>query len=239
MRGRRVIDATGLDGPIRSIRGGITVGGTRVPLDDVGVLLLGSTATVSGGALTLLARYDVVVLNCMWNGVPDGVFYGWSDNSRIAARHRAQADLSIPRQKSAWQEIVKAKIRGQANACAAAGIIEAGHLRGIAKQVRSGDTTNCEAHAARVFWQAYFGAAESFRRVPGGADRVNAMLNYGYTVLRGFVIQAVCAAGLSPTLAIWHRHRANTFALADDLIERTRLIPRHGQRSPFGLPVST
>jgi CRISP-associated protein Cas1 len=228
MRGRRVLDATGLDGAIRSTRGGITVNDQQVPLDDVAVLLLGSRATISGGALTMLAKYDVVVLNCDWRAVPDAVFYGWSDNSRVAARHRAQAELSGPRRKAAWQSIIKAKIKGQQRNLETVGAVETAQLKRLAKEVRSGDTSNCEAQAARIYWSAYFGGAnDDYRRIPGGADRINSLLNYGYTILRGFVIQAISASGLCPTYSIWHRNRSNTFALADDLIEPFRPAVDH------------
>ncbi|MCO5293421.1 MAG: type II CRISPR-associated endonuclease Cas1 [Homoserinimonas sp.] len=219
--GRQVIDATRLDGAITSVPGGVAVGGTRVPLEDVAVLLMGGTTTISGGALTKLARYQVIILNCDWRGVPDLVAYGWSDNSRIASRHRAQAELSEPRRKSAWQAIVKAKILGQQRNLEFLGIREAVRLANIRKEVRSGDPANCEAQAARVYWECLFEGTE-FSRTPGGEDRLNSLLNYGYAVARGFVIQAVCIAGLWPSYGLWHRNRSNTFVLADDLIEPFR-----------------
>lgn len=219
--GRQVIDATQLEGHISSTTGGLLIAGRRVPLEDVAVLLLGNSASVTGGALTLLARYDVILLNCDWRGVPDSVAYGWSHNSRVAARHRAQAELSEPRRKSAWQAIVRAKILGQQRNLEASNQIAALRLAEIRKAVRSGDPSNCEAQAARVYWDALFDS-ETFNRIPGGDDRLNSLLNYGYAVMRGFVIQAIVAAGLWPTYGLWHRNRSNTFVLADDLIEPFR-----------------
>jgi CRISPR-associated protein Cas1 len=231
MGGHRVIDTTSLQGDIRSTRGGITIGAQRVPLEDVGVLLLGNKVTISGGALTMASKYDVVVLNCNWRAVPDGVFYGWSHNTKVAARHRAQAELSLPRRKQAWQEIVKAKIRGQANNLTEIGAAESKRLNRLVQEVRSGDVNNCEAQAAKLFWGAYFGAETEFHRAPDGSDDTNSLLNYGYTILRGFVIQAICAAGLCPTYALWHHNRGDTFALADDLIEPFRPAVDHCVRS--------
>lgn len=224
--GRQVIDATRLEGAISATTGGLLISGKRVPLEDVAVLLLGNTSSVTGGALSLLARYDVILLNCDWRGVPDSVAYGWSHNSRVATRHRAQAELSEPRRKSAWQAIVRAKILGQQRNLEASNHRAALRLAEIRKLVRSGDPSNCEAQAARVYWDSLFGG-ETFRRVPGGDDRINSLLNYGYAVLRGFVIQAIVAAGLWPTYGIWHRNRSNTFVLADDLIEPFRPTVDH------------
>lgn len=218
----RVIDTTRLDkGEIRSMRGGIKVNGQRVPLEDVGTLLLGGSVTITGGALAMLAKYDVVVLNCDWRGVPDLVGYGWSANSRVAARHRAQADVSLPRRKASWASIVKAKIRGQRRNLEAFGAAGVERLRSLERETRSGDTTNCEAQAAKLSFQGLFGE-EGFTRLPGQGGSINALLDYGYTVMRGHVIRAIGAAGLCPTLALWHRNRGNTFVLADDLIEPFR-----------------
>jgi CRISPR-associated protein Cas1 len=47
-------------------------------------------------------------------------------------------------------------------------------------------------------------------------------LNYGYTVLRATSARAVVAAGLHPTIGIFHSNRSNAFALADDLMEPFR-----------------
>lgn len=113
--GRQVIDATRLDGAITSVPGGVAVGGTRVPLEDVAVLLMGSATTISGGALTKLARYQVIVLNCDWRGVPDlvAVTYGspLRSNSRLsissASREcadRPDANFSFRKESSSFSD---------------------------------------------------------------------------------------------------------------------------------------
>ena len=58
------------------------------------------------------------------------------------------------------------------------------------------------------------------RNSPGA----NALLNYGYAVIRATVARAVVAAGLHPTIGINHANRGNAFALADDLVEPFRPI---------------
>jgi CRISPR-associated protein Cas1 len=51
---------------------------------------------------------------------------------------------------------------------------------------------------------------------------VNALLNYGYTVLRAATARSVVAAGLHPSIGLHHSNRGNAFALADDLMEPFR-----------------
>jgi CRISPR-associated protein Cas1 len=54
------------------------------------------------------------------------------------------------------------------------------------------------------------------------ADGVNALLNYGYTVLRAATARAVVAAGLHPSLGLHHSHDNNAMRLVDDLMEPFR-----------------
>jgi CRISPR-associated protein Cas1 len=61
----------------------------------------------------------------------------------------------------------------------------------------------------------------NFRRNVGHADE-NALLNYGYTLLRAATARAVVASGLHPTIGLFHSNRSNAFALADDLMEPFR-----------------
>jgi CRISPR-associated protein Cas1 len=88
-----------------------------------------------------------------------------------------------------------------------------------AKQVQSGDPQNREASGARVYWKALIG--DTFSRHPEG-DWPNALLNYGYTLLRASTARAVCAAGLNPVFGIHHENSTNSFPLADDLMEPYR-----------------
>lgn len=52
----------------------------------------------------------------------------------------------------------------------------------------------------------------------------HSLLNYEYTVLRAMTARAVVAAGLHPTLGVYHRHEANTMRLVDDLMEPFRPV---------------
>ena len=100
----------------------------------------------------------------------------------------------------------------------------------LVRGVRSGDPNNAEAHAARVYWQNWIPEATAFRRDADG-DGLNALLNYGYAVLRAAVARAIVAAGLLPSLGLKHSNRSNAFALADDLMEPLRpLVDWHVRR---------
>lgn len=218
----QVLDLTQYEGVVAVDRGCLVLGEHRVPVADVGTVLVGQGARWGYGLVDKAVRFDFTVLVCDWRMVPIAHVSGWSDNSRVVARHRAQAAQTEPRRKNAWMRVIKRKIEHQARSlreCSCEG--EASLLR-LAKQVRSGDPSNVEAQAASLYWKQLFGSP--FRRDPQRGDALNDFLNYGYTILRGAVIREVLAAGLSPSLTLFHRGRGNTFALADDLIEPFRPV---------------
>ncbi len=215
----RVIDLIDHSGDIDVRRGHLVISDSRVPLDDVSCILTGTKTHWSGSLVALAAKYEVPMIACTWRGVPLSVSLPWSSNSRVATRHNAQAALSIPRKKNAWMRIIRAKVTGQANNLRHVPIAQQ-ILLDHARQIRSGDPDNREARAARTYWANFF-PHERFTRDIDGPGR-NAQLNYGYTVMRGFVIRSIVTAGLWPTLGIWHHSRGNAFGLADDLIEPFR-----------------
>ncbi|SPT55419.1 type II CRISPR-associated endonuclease Cas1 [Schaalia odontolytica] len=223
----RVIDLCGFEGELRSTRGGVEVcpdGGapTTVPVAELAVVLVGMKVNLSAAVLHRLAEADVALLFCDWRGIPEGGCYSWSDHGRVAARHRAQAEATLPRKKNAWARLVRAKIEGQASVLENLKLRGGGELLALADQVRSGDPGNIEAQAARLYWSRALGRGVSRQPAAGQLIGANACLDYGYSVLRGHLMRAVLAAGLAPALGVFHRGRGNAFALADDLIEPFR-----------------
>ena len=223
----RVVDLCGFEGELRSTRGGVEVCPgegmpTTIPVAEVAVILVGMKVALSAAVLHRLAEADVAVLFCDWRGIPEGGCYSWSDHGRVAARHRAQAEVSLPRKKNAWARLIRAKIEGQASVLENLEIRGSGELLALADQVRSGDPGNVEAQAARLYWSRALGKGVGRQPAAGQLIGANACLDYGYSVLRGHLMRAVLAAGLAPALGVFHRGRGNAFALADDLIEPFR-----------------
>lgn len=224
----RIVDCSTMSGALHSVRGGITIEPqgeppVRLPLADVAVLLVGPGVALGPSVMQRLARHDVTLLPLDWRAIPVGALAPWVDHGRVGARHLAQSRMSLPRRKNAWARLVRSKILGQAEVLRVLGRRRSGDLREIARSVRSGDPHNAEAQAARAYWASLF--PEDFVRDPGARrDLRNSSLDYGYSVLRGHGIRAVAAAGLSPTIGLFHRGRANYFNLVDDLIEPFRPV---------------
>ena len=131
---------------------------------------------------------------------------------------RAQWQAKAALVKQAWKQVIITKVHMQAAALQAVGQDQA-PLTMMIRKITSGDRTNIEAQAARYYWPRMMGA--EFRR-NSTMGQENALLNYGYTVLRAATARAVVAAGLHPTIGLFHANRGNAFALADDLMEPFR-----------------
>lgn len=194
-----------------------------IPLVDVATVLLGLETAVEAAVLHQLAEFDVITLVCGWTGVPNAGMYAWSDHTRVGARQLAQVSMTLPRRKNAWGQLVRAKVSGQAANLRCRGNKDWRFLATIAKQVRSGDPGNVEGRAARFYWARLFGEdGEGFSRDPQEGSGRNALLDYGYAVLRGHGVRAVLSAGLSACIGVFHRNRSNAFNLVEDLIEPFR-----------------
>ena len=191
----------------------------RVPLDQIlAVMVHAHGITYSNNLLVALAEQGSLLVLCAANHSPKAVLWPLENHSSQGARMRAQWQAGLPLQKQLWKRIVSRKIEAQADALAAFGAPDA-PLRALKDKVRSGDPGNVEAQAARRYWPLMMG--EDFRRDTGG-DGGNALLNYGYTIIRSLVMRAVVAAGLNATIGLHHTNRGNAFALADDLMEPFR-----------------
>ena len=88
--------------------------------------------------------------------------------------------------------------------------------------MKSGDPSNCEAQAARIYWPFVLG--EDGKRIGRTRSGINGALDYGYAIVRATLARSVIGAGLNPGLAVFHSSRTNPYALIDDLIEPLRPI---------------
>ena len=191
----------------------------RIALDDICALIVHAHGTTwSTSVFTRLSDRGIPVVICGTNHAPAAMVWPLEGHHLQGARMRAQLGGSRPLVKQLWAQVIRAKIRMQGHILARHGY-EAGAFDLLARKVRSGDPDNIEAQAARRYWKTLFGS--DFSRDQDAAG-INGLLNYGYTVLRAIVSRAICAAGLHPTVGIFHANRSNAFALADDLMEPYR-----------------
>lgn len=223
---------------------------SSIPCEDIGIILIDhGRCTYTHAALAKLSEFGAVVVVCGRDHLPIGMLLPLADHTQVVWRIESQLSVAKPLRKQLWTQIVQAKIRAQAANLPRDSSPRGRLLAMASREVRSGDPTNVEAQAAKIYWSAWLasrgvsprvihesmtapgskstgltqpGSQVKFRRDPKGADPLNLMLNYGYAVVRAAVARAIVGAGLLPVLGLHHHNRSNQFCLADDLMEPLR-----------------
>jgi CRISPR-associated protein Cas1 len=193
-----------------------------MPLADLAVIVVSHPqVTYTQAVLAGLAEAGGAFVACNRKGLPVGMLLPLVSHHVQTSRFAAQARASAPVRKRLWQQLVRAKIKAQADALTALFGSDFG-IGVLGSLVRSGDPENVEARAARRYWPQLF-ADSKFRRERHNEDQ-NILLNYGYAVLRAIVARAICGAGLHPSLGVHHHNQYNPYCLADDLMEPFRPV---------------
>jgi len=190
-----------------------------VPVEDIGFMVLENMQiSLSMPLIEELMNFNVAVIFCDSKHHPQSMLINMDGNHQQTEIYRQQVAASEPLKKNLWKQTVIAKIENQASVLDKLGI-DSNPLPHLAKQVKSGDSDNREGMAARIYWKKLFG--EDFNRDRYG-DWPNALLNYGYIILRAAVARALTGSGLLPSFGIFHSNRYNAFCLADDMMEPYR-----------------
>ncbi len=190
------------------------------PVEDLGVLILQDPAVVITQALIIACqRQGVVVIFCDQQHLPYSVILPISDGHTLHTKVlREQVAISAPARKRLWKLIVQEKIDQQCKTLEYFNRNSAS-LKRIISQVKTGDRENHEAQAAQKYWPLLMGNA--FRR-DRDANGINALLNYGYSIVRAMIARAIVGSGLHPALGLHHKNQYNGLCLADDLMEPFR-----------------
>jgi CRISPR-associated protein Cas1 len=194
----------------------------RVPIEDIGVVVLDNKRiTLTQATLSALLANHVSVICCDERSMPTGLLLPLAGNTTQSERFRAQIEASQPLRKQLWQQTVQMKVLNQSAVLQRYRKLSCSNMEAWAKQVKSGDSENVEGRAAVYYWQNLFPSISNFRRDREGIPP-NALLNYGYAILRAVVARSLVVSGLLPTLGIHHHNRYNAYCLADDIMEPYR-----------------
>ena len=189
------------------------------PLEDINcVLIENPSVSISAKMIAEFAECQIVLYVCDHKHLPSAVLLPLVKHSRHFQVLNNQISMPKPLRKRLWQKIIVQKITNQAICLQMLSFEGAEGLFQMAKQVKSGDSGNVEAKAAAFYFKCLFG--KTFSR--DIECKVNASLNYGYSIIRGFIARTLVCYGYEPSIGLWHESIQNSFNLADDLIEPFR-----------------
>lgn len=189
-----------------------------VPLEDISVIVIETDqATITSKLLNEIARHKISLFICDSKHLPSGLFLPFQQHSRFLKILKRQLEQTAPFKKNCWRMIVEQKIKNQAICLEILGKRGAEELRAIASDVKSGDSTNRESVAAKLYFDIYM--PNTNRQED---NTVNAALNYGYSIMRGAVARSLTSYGFLTAVGIHHKNELNSFNLADDFMELFR-----------------
>ena len=197
-------------------------GSRSIPIEDIGVLILDhQQISITHGLMNALEAHKCALITCSASHMPSGLFLPLDAHSLQSERFQTQIDATLPLKKQLWQQTVRMKIQNQARVLEEVYAQPQANMLAWVKQVRSGDPDNLEARAAAYYWANLFPSLPKFTR-EREESAPNALLNYGYALLRAVVARSLVSVGLLPTLGIHHHNRYNAYCLADDIMEPYR-----------------
>ncbi len=186
-----------------------------IPLEDVDSIVVDSGEVSSTFVLmSKLAEYGISLFTCDEKHIPNGILIPFHQHSRQNKVTATQIESSQPFKKRCWQRVIQKKILNQSLCLEYAGLKDYMEIRALAHYVTSGDASQKESHASRLY----------FSRLLEGITRrkqhiLNSGLNYGYSIFRGTIARTLSSYGFIPCLGIHHDSELNSFNLADDFIE--------------------
>ncbi|SMN10690.1 CRISPR-associated protein Cas1 [uncultured Candidatus Thioglobus sp.] len=192
----------------------------QVPIEDIGVLILEhSTISITQLLIIECQKNNVAIIFCDEKHLPYSTVLPIAEGNNLHQKIlKQQINITEPVRKNLWKQIIQQKIQNQADTLKQ---FDKNYTRleKLAQEVKSGDSKNAEGLAAQYYWKALFG--QGFIRNQN-ADGINAVLNYGYSIIRAMTARSIVAAGLHPAIGLFHHNQYNGLCLADDLMEPFR-----------------
>lgn len=164
----------------------------KINIDEISVLLIECTAvSLTAALLAELTRKKVKVIFCDEKRLPSSELVSYYGSHDTSLKYRKQASWTVESKRNVWTEIVKEKIYQQMNLLDEHDRGEAALLNQYLGEIKPGDVTNREGHAAKVYFNAMFGMDFSrTQEVP-----LNAALNYGYSIILSAVAKEIVSLG--------------------------------------------
>lgn len=191
-----------------------------IPVSDIGTVILETTeAVITGYALATLIEHGVAIICCDGRHMPTGQFIALYANGNRRTHIHQQLEWTRRRKDRLWASVIRSKIRHQAHVLQKHKVPDYIKIQQLVDEVLQGDSNNCEANAARMYFPRLF----SYEFLRSDADNeVNAILNYGYSVLLSETTRQIVASGFLTEFGIHHDNDSNPYNFACDLMEPFR-----------------
>ncbi len=128
-----------------------------VPVEDIGIIVIDHPQiTLTSGLIQELQEENVALITCDWKHMPQSLTLPIEGNKTQQERYQAQISATEPLKKQLWQQTIIQKIKNQ-SAVLDSFLLKSDYLLPLYRNVKSGDSDNCEATAAAYYWKTFFG----------------------------------------------------------------------------------
>lgn len=192
-----------------------------IHLSEIDTIIVDSiSVSISAYLLKEIADAKINMIFCDEKHNPFGELSPYYSRHNSSKKIKEQIKWTNKCKDDLWMKIVKNKILNQSLMLNKIKNDKYDLLTSYIDEVVSGDKTNREGHAAKVYFNALFG--KDFVR--NNNDNINSALNYGYAILLSTINKEVISNGYLTQLGIHHKNEFNEFNLSCDLMEPFRVI---------------
>ena len=196
---------------------------TKVPLEDINYVLIEDPTTIL--TTRLLAEFGknaISLIVCDEKFEPTSIMYPYNYHFKQLDVFSHQLEIDENIKNEFWNHIVQRKIENSIRVLEMTSKEEfpISKLNEYINEVIDGDIKNREGLAAKIYFRSIFGS--DFIRFYD--DKINAALNYGYTIIASAIIRNLAVYGLNTYLGIHHSSKINNFNLAYDFLEPYRSV---------------
>lgn len=196
---------------------------SKIPLEDISyVLIEDSTSVLTTRLLAEFGKNAIALIICDETFEPTSIMYPYNYHFKQLEVFSRQLEITEDVKNEFWNQIVKRKIENSVRVLEMTSKEEfpISKLNEYVNEVVDGDIKNREGLAAKMYFRSIFG--NDFIRFYD--DKINAALNYGYTIIASAIIRNLAVFGLNTYLGIHHNSKINNFNLAYDFLEPYRSI---------------
>ena len=187
-----------------------------IHLSEINMIIVeNGMVSITSYLINELANKKIKIIFCDEKHNPSCEMMSYYGSFNTSKKILNQINWTKDKKDEAWKEIVKLKITNQAMLLKKLEIKGYEKLLEYVNEVRSGDSTNREGHAAKVYFNLLYGM--DFIR--GRSDNTNVALDYGYSILLSILNREVVSKGYITPIGINHKSEFNQFNLSCDLME--------------------
>lgn len=192
-----------------------------IHLSEIDTIIVDSiSVSISAYLLKELADNKINIIFCDEKHNPFGELAPYYSRHNTSKQIKEQIAWKKSSKDYLWSKIVENKILNQATLLKKIKSPKYKLLIGYIKEINTGDKTNREGHAAKVYFNELFG--KNFSR--NDNNSINAALNYGYAVLLSTINKEIISNGYLTQLGLHHKNEFNEFNLTCDIMEPFRVI---------------